>query len=100
MQKQQNMISPEDYMIPCLNKKLLGFECLGCGLQRSVSLLFQGEFLAAFKMYPAIYTLIPLILIIGINIFFKFKNANKIINVLAIATVAIIIINYIIKLIN
>lgn len=94
------MLSPEDYMIPCLNKKLFGFECLGCGLQRSVALLFQGEFIAAFKMYPAIYTLIPLFLLIGINIFYKFKNDNKIINVLAIASVSIIIINYIINLIN
>ncbi len=94
------MLSPEDYMIPCLNKKLFGFDCLGCGLQRSVSLLFHGEFIAAFKMYPAIYTLIPLFLLIGINIFVKFKNANKIINLLAIASVSIIIISFIIKLIN
>ena len=94
------MLSPEDYMIPCLNKKLFGFECLGCGLQRSVSLLFHGEFIAAFKMYPAIYLLIPLFILIGVNIFYKFKNANKFINVLALASVSIIIINYIIKLIN
>ena len=94
------MLSPEDYMIPCLSKKLLGFECLGCGLQRSVSFLLHGDFMAAFKMYPAIYTLIPLFLLIGINFFIKFKNANKIINVLAIASVSIIIISYIIKLIN
>ncbi len=94
------MLSPEDYMIPCLNKKLFGFECLGCGLQRSVSLLFQGEFIEAFKMYPAVFTLIPLFILIGINIFYKFKNANRIINILAIATVSIIIVSYIIKLIN
>ena len=94
------MLSPEDYMIPCLNKKLFGFECLGCGLQRSVALLFQGEFVAAFKMYPAIYTLIPLFILVGINIFYKFKNDSKIINVLAILSVTIIITNYIIKLIN
>ncbi len=94
------MLSPEDYMIPCLNKKLFGFECLGCGLQRSVSLLFHGEFIASFKMYPAIFTLIPLFILIGINIFYKFKNANRIINILAIASVSIIIISYILKLIN
>lgn len=94
------MLSPEDYMIPCLNKQLFGFECFGCGLQRSVSLLFQGEFVAAFKMYPAIYTLIPLFLLIVISFFYKFKNANKLINILALISVAVIIINYIIKLIN
>ena len=92
------LTNPEDYMLPCLSKQLLNIECFGCGLQRSVVLLFKGEFIAAFKMYPAIYTLIPLFVIIGANFFFKIKHANKIINILAIASVAIIIINYIIKL--
>ena len=92
------MLAHEDYMITCLNKKLFGFDCLGCGGQRSAYLLLDGEFIAAFKMYPAIYTLIPLFIIIAANFFFKIKNANKIINILAIASVAIIIINFIIKL--
>jgi len=94
------MLAPEDYMITCLNKKLFGFECLGCGGQRAAHLLINGEFIAAFKMYPAIYTLIPLFLLIGVNLFYKFKYANKIINTLAFMSVGIIIINYIFKLIN
>ncbi|WP_223033520.1 MULTISPECIES: DUF2752 domain-containing protein [Hanstruepera] len=94
------MSSVEDYMIPCLNKKLFGFECMGCGLQRSVALIFKGEFVEAFFMYPAIYTLIPLFVIIVLNIFFKFKHATRVINILAIVSVAIIVGNYIIKLIN
>lgn len=94
------VVSIEDYMLPCLTKQLLGFDCLGCGSQRALSLLFHGEFISAFNMYPAIYTLIPLFLIIGFNFFLKFKNANKIINVLAIISVSIIVISYIFKLIN
>ncbi|SHI55458.1 DUF2752 domain-containing protein [Algibacter luteus] len=90
----------EEYMLPCLNKKLLGIECLGCGMQRAVVLIFQGEFIEAFYMYPAIYSLIVLFICIGINIFFKFKHSSKIIGGLAILTVATIIISYIIKLIN
>jgi len=94
------MQSLDDYMIPCLNKKLFGFECMGCGMQRSVSLIFHGEFVAAFKMYPAIYTLIPLVLFIGMNFFFKFKNSNKIITVLSVVTILVIITSYIYKLTN
>jgi hypothetical protein len=90
----------EDYMIPCVTKKLFGFECMGCGGQRALSLLVHGEFIAAFKMYPAIYTLIPLALLIGINFFYKFKNATKIISVLAIISILIIITSYTYKLIN
>ncbi|MFS4481686.1 DUF2752 domain-containing protein [Hyunsoonleella sp. 2307UL5-6] len=78
-------------MLPCLNKKLFGAECMGCGLQRSFSLLLQGDFVAAFKMYPAIYTLILLFLVVGINTFKPFKFSNKIIITLAIINVAIII---------
>ena len=94
------MLALEEYMLPCLNKKLFGFECMGCGLQRSVSLLIHGDFLAAFKMYPAIFTLIPLVVMIGASFLYKFKYSNKIINSLAIATVLIIIISFIIKKIN
>ncbi len=87
-------------MLPCLNKKLFGVDCLGCGMQRAIGLVFQGEFVAAFEIYPAIYSLIALFIYIGINFFFKFKHSNKVIGALAIITVATIIISYIIKLIN
>jgi len=92
------LLSPEEYMLPCLTKKLLGFDCFGCGMQRSVALLFQGEFIAAFKMYPAIYTLIPLFVIFIAKQFLKIKYVNKIISVLAILSLIIIIINFTIKL--
>ncbi|KAA5823636.1 DUF2752 domain-containing protein [Algibacter amylolyticus] len=90
----------EEYMLPCINKKLFGVDCMGCGMQRAMALLFRGEFLDAFQMYPAIYSLITLFLFIGINIFFKFKHSNKIIGTLAILTVVTIIISYIIKITN
>lgn len=92
--------SPEDYMLPCLSKQILGIECFGCGLQRSVVLLFHGSFTAAFKMYPAIYPLVLLSFFIVVNLFFKFKHSNKIINTLAIATITAIVISYLIKIIN
>ncbi len=94
------MSSLEDYMLPCLNKKLLGFDCMGCGLQRSLLLIYQGEFVSAFYMYPAVYTLIPLFLLIGLNVFLKVKRLNKIINLLAILSISIIIINFILKFLN
>ncbi|MCM5663517.1 DUF2752 domain-containing protein [Galbibacter mesophilus] len=91
--------SAEDYMLPCLNKKYLGFECLGCGLQRSVALLFQGDFIGAFKMYPAIYPLIALIGFLIATLFVNIKHVEKIKIILAITTVSTIVINYLIKII-
>ena len=89
----------DDYMLPCLNKKLFGFECMGCGLQRSASLVVQGEFTDAFYMYPAIYTLILLLIVIVFNTFRKFRYSNKIITILAIINVVIIVTNFVLKLI-
>ncbi len=94
------MTLQEQYMMPCLNKKIFGFDCLGCGLQRAVNLLFHGEFVAAFKMYPAVYPLILLFVFIGVNLFFKFKYSNKIINTLAILTLITIVVSYLIKITN
>lgn len=90
----------EEYMLPCLNKKFFGVECFGCGMQRALALIFKGEFVQAFYMYPAIYTLLPLFFIVFLNILFKFKNSNRIKSVLAILSIIIIIVNYLIKIIK
>ncbi|MFT6417454.1 MAG: hypothetical protein ACJARZ_002821 [Dokdonia sp.] len=81
-----------------MNKKYLGFECMGCGLQRSLVLLVRGEFIDAFLMYPAIYPLIGLLGFIITNQFRSIKYANFIIPFLAILTVGTIIVSYIIKI--
>ena len=87
-------------MMPCLNKQLFGVECPGCGIQRSVHLLFQGEFVLAFKMYPAIYPLVLLLLFLVTNLFIKFKYAHQIKLSLMLLTAGFILINYILKLSN
>jgi uncharacterized phage infection (PIP) family protein YhgE len=88
----------EDFMLPCLNKKLLGFECMGCGLQRSAALILKGQFTEAFFMYPAIYTIIALFGFIIINHFKNFKLGNKIIIILALLNVVVIMGSYLLKL--
>ena len=93
------MSFPEEYMLPCLNKKLFGIECMGCGMQRSISLIFQGEFVAAFHIYPAIYTLTLLIGFVLLNSFKNYKFATKIIIILALINVILIVGNFILKFI-
>ncbi|MCD8423323.1 DUF2752 domain-containing protein [Tenacibaculum finnmarkense] len=88
----------ENYMLPCLNKKFFGIDCLGCGIQRALSFIIQGEFTAAFKIYPAIYTLLLLALVLVINFFFDVKNAQKTIRILAVINVLIIVISYVMKM--
>jgi hypothetical protein len=93
------MSSPEDYMLPCLWKKTFNIDCLGCGMQRSISLLFNGDIVAAFKMYPAIFTLIFMFVFLVFHIKLQFKNGPKILLTLFIINILIIITNYILKFI-
>ncbi|WP_290789121.1 DUF2752 domain-containing protein [Altibacter sp.] len=88
----------EDYMLECTNKKIFGVECIGCGIQRATALLFKGEFIAAFKMYPAIYPLFILLLLVIFNFFVKFKYAFQIKVILLFITVAIMIGSYVVKM--
>lgn len=88
----------EEFMLPCLNKQLFGIDCLGCGTQRALVLVLQGEFTAAFKMYPAIYSLLALLIFLIINLFFKFKADWHVKTGLIILNAAIIIGAYINKM--
>nr|WP_296148962.1 DUF2752 domain-containing protein [uncultured Flavobacterium sp.] len=87
----------EEYMLPCLSKKYLGIECFGCGSQRAIVLLFQGEFKAAFFMFPAVYTLVMLFGFVILNFIDKTRNYHRLIVPTAIITAATMVISYFIK---
>ncbi len=93
------LLCVKDYMMPCLSKSVLGIICPGCGFQRSILLLLEGDLLGAFKMYPAIFTLIPFALLLVVSGVFRLSNMNPLISVLGITSVALILINFFIKLI-
>ena len=92
------MTLQEQFMLPCLNKKLFGIECLGCGMQRSLVMVFQGDFAGAFQMYPGVFTIILLVLFVIFNLFKKFKNDYKIKMGLLYLNIIIIVVSYIIKI--
>ncbi len=87
-------------MLPCMNKSLFGFDCIGCGAQRSILLLINGEFIKAFYQFPAIYTTILLFIFIGLHLINKKRDYQKIIIALAIINTIIMIISYIYKITN
>ncbi|MFC4098017.1 DUF2752 domain-containing protein [Euzebyella saccharophila] len=91
------LLGIEDYMLPCLTKQLWGFDCPGCGLQRSLAFLLKGDFSGAFEMYPAIFALIPLFALVILDNFFKINISNKIIVLLSIISVAMVLGSYILK---
>lgn len=90
----------EDYMLPCMTKKVFGIDCPGCGLQRSIVHLFKGEFLEAFHMYPAIYPLVSLLLLVVAAQYYKFKFETQIKIFLGVLTAIVIVVNYMLKMNN
>ncbi|WP_239986483.1 DUF2752 domain-containing protein [Arenibacter catalasegens] len=92
------LLELENYMLPCMNKQIFGIECPGCGIQRSISYLLDGNFIDALKIYPAIYTLILLVGFVGASLMFNFKNSFKIKIYLLYLNAGIIIISYIYKM--
>ncbi len=88
----------EDYMIPCLNKKLFGVDCFGCGTQRALVLLLKGDFVGAFTMFPAIYTTVLFFAFLGLHFIDKSRNYQKLIIGLAITNAVIMITAYFYKL--
>ncbi len=86
-------------MLPCMSKQVLGVECPGCGLQRAVALLLQGDLLASFAMYPGLYPMLSLFLFIGLDRIFHFTMGPKIISGLGILTVSTILLNFLLNVI-
>ena len=84
-------------MFPCMTKTLFGFECFGCGLQRAVLLLFRGEFVDAFRMYPAIYSLILLFALLFARNLIRIPHYSKILYILVLTNLALIVGNYFLK---
>ena len=87
----------EEYMIPCMHKKFFGVDCMGCGTQRAGYMVLQGNFVDAFKMFPAIYTTILLFVFIFLHFIDKKRKYHKIIIFLAILNAIIMVFSYIYK---
>ncbi|CAN5318280.1 DUF2752 domain-containing protein [soil metagenome] len=90
----------EEFLLPCLNKQIFGLDCYGCGGQRALLMVINGEFYSAFKMFPAIYPLLILLGFVLVNLFVKFKTDYIIKISLIIITGGVMLINYFIKIFN
>ena len=88
----------EQYMIPCLSKKIIGIDCPGCGMQRAILLFFQGDFQAAFQMNAAVLTTILFIIFVFLHFVDKQRNYHQLIRVFAVINTLIMIIAYIFKM--
>ena len=90
----------ESHQQSCFYKKYLGFDCPGCGMQRSFIELLKGNFWESILLYPALIPTIIMILFLFAHFILKFKNGATILKYLFIFNASIIVLNYIYKLLT
>ncbi|MCX6297235.1 MAG: DUF2752 domain-containing protein [Bacteroidetes bacterium] len=64
----------EDHLLTCPYKAVSGFDCPGCGIQRSFIELLKGNFYISWCLYPALFPTIFTLLFTGLHLYFNFKN--------------------------
>nr|WP_229049349.1 DUF2752 domain-containing protein [Chryseobacterium arthrosphaerae] len=84
-------------MLTCPSKKFLGVECLGCGAQRAVVLVFEGKFSEAFHLYPAVYTLLLFFFTLGISFIDRKRKYSNILLGMVAVNLVIMVIAYVYK---
>jgi hypothetical protein len=89
----------QNHLLRCPFKYLTGIDCPGCGFQRSVLALIQGDWHKSFTIYPPT---IPLLLFFAYGIadrFFKLDTSKEIVKkTLFMVTGTIVLVSYGIKL--
>lgn len=88
-------MSVEDFMIPCPTKRLFGIDCLGCGFQRALLMLFKGDFSAAWQLYPPLFPILPLAVVFFLYLTDKNHDYRKVLKLLGIINAIFIPASYI-----
>lgn len=86
-------------MLECQWKSTFGVECLGCGFQRALYMLLDGDFKESFLMYPALIPFLATIFYTVAHINFGFNKGARNIIILFSLTAILILANYVYKLI-
>lgn len=87
-------------MLTCPSKHFFHFDCPGCGMQRSLLALLEGDLNQSIQLYPAT---LPLIFLIGftfLHLKFDFKYGANIIQWTYLGCALIIVTFFIYKLLT
>ncbi len=88
-----------DHLLPCPFKYLTGLDCPGCGFQRSVLALLQGNISESFSLYPATIPLVVFFMYGIADRFFRLDNESALLKkILYIIVGGIVFVGYGFKL--
>ncbi len=88
----------QNNLIPCPFKKLTGIDCPGCGFQRAVLALLEGDLKESLHFYPAAIPLFAAAVFSIADARYHFNKGNNVKKVIYILTGFIIVGSYISKL--
>lgn len=86
------------HLFPCAYKSLFGIDCPICGFQRAFLLLIHGDFIESIQMYAPLLPVLFLLLFMFIRKIKPTLVRKKILSYYSLLVLAIIIINYTIKM--
>ena len=87
-----------NHMLTCPSKHFLHIDCPGCGLQRSIIALLQGDFAKSFHLYPATTPILFCLFFTALHLVFKFKHGALIIKISYIIATLAIVVSYVYKI--
>jgi hypothetical protein len=87
----------KSHLLTCPSKHFFHLDCPGCGLQRSIVALLEGDLEKSLQLYPATIPILSCFLFTALHLKFDFKRGAFLIKVLFILSVSIILIFYIYK---
>lgn len=84
----------DSYLLPCPFKYFSGYDCPGCGFQRSVLALLKGDFHLSFALYPpTLPILVTFAVCLSANYFWGARS-NRLIKTMVTITGTFILLNY------
>jgi len=87
-------------MLTCPFKQHFGYPCPGCGFQRSLIELFNGNLWTSIKYYPATIPLFLMALYLVCHLVFKYRNGARNLVILFVSNISIIYISFVLSLFN
>ena len=87
-------------LLPCPVKHFFHIDCPGCGLQRSILSLLEGDLGESLSLYPATIPIFVLLFYTALHLKFDFKRGAAIIKWGYIGCTAIIVGFYIYKIVT
>jgi len=86
------------HLLTCPSKHFFHFDCPGCGLQRSIVALFEGDLGESLQLYPATIPVLFCLFFTALHLKFNFKFGPEIIKCAFILSTLIIVVFYVYKI--